>query len=123
MPKTAAASAPGAVSGMVRLAPALASRVAPTDTVFVFARPADGPRMPLAVIRKQVRELPAAFSLDDTMAMAAGMKLSDHPRVVVGARISKSGSATPQPGDLEGLSAPVKVGDTGVTVVIGTEVR
>jgi cytochrome c-type biogenesis protein CcmH len=57
------------------------------------------------------------------MAMAAGMKLSDHPRLVVGARISKSGSAMPQPGDLEGLSAPTKVGDTGVTVVIGTEVR
>jgi cytochrome c-type biogenesis protein CcmH len=123
VPKPAAASAPGAVSGTVRLAPALAASVAPTDTVFVFARPADGPRMPLAVIRKQVRELPAAFTLDDTMAMAAGMKLSDHPRVVVGARISKSGSATPQPGDLEGLSAPTKVGDTGVTVVIGTEVR
>ena len=123
VPKPAAASAPGAVSGMVQLAPALAPKVAPADTVFVFARPADGPRMPLAVIRKQVRELPAAFTLDDTMAMAAGMKLSDHPRVVVGARISKSGSATPQPGDLEGLSAPVKVGDTGVTVVIGTEVR
>jgi cytochrome c-type biogenesis protein CcmH len=119
----AAASAPGAVSGTVRLAPALTARVAPADTVFVFARAADGPRMPLAVIRKQVRELPAAFTLDDTMAMAAGMKLSDHARVVVGARISKSGSATPQPGDLEGLSAPVKVGTTGVTVVIGTEIR
>jgi cytochrome c-type biogenesis protein CcmH len=123
VPKPAAASAPGAVSGTVRLAPALAAKVAPADTVFVFARPADGPRMPLAVIRKQVRELPAAFTLDDTMAMAAGMKLSDHPRVIVGARISKSGSPTPQPGDLEGLSAPVKVGDTGVTVVIGTEIR
>jgi cytochrome c-type biogenesis protein CcmH len=123
VPKPAAASAPGAVSGTVRLAPALAAKVAPADTVFVFARPADGPRMPLAVIRKQVRELPAAFTLDDTMAMAAGMKLSDHPRVIVGARISKSGSPTPQPGDLEGLSAPVKAGDTGVTVVIGTEIR
>jgi cytochrome c-type biogenesis protein CcmH len=123
VPGPEAASAPGAVSGTVRLAPALAARVAPADTVFVFARAADGPRMPLAVIRKQVRELPAAFTLDDTMAMATGMKLSDHARVVVGARISKSGSPTPQPGDLEGLSAPVKVGDTGVTVVIGTEVR
>ena len=122
-PKLAAASAPGAVSGTVRLAPALAAKVAPTDTVFVFARPADGSRMPLAVVRKQVRELPAAFTLDDTMVMAAGMKLSDHPRLVVGARVSKSGGATPQPGDLEGLSAPVKVGDTGVTVVIGSEVR
>jgi cytochrome c-type biogenesis protein CcmH len=117
------ASAPGAVSGTVRLAPALAPRAAPADTVFVFARAADGPRMPLAVMRKQVRELPAAFTLDDTMAMAPGMKLSDHPRVIVGARISKSGSPTPQPGDLEGLSAPVKVGDTGVIVVIGTEIR
>ena len=123
VPRPAAASAPGAISGMVRLAPALAPKVAPTDTVFVFARPADGPRMPLAVIRKQVRELPVTFTLDDTMAMAAGMKLSDHPRVIVGARISKSGSPTPQPGDFEGLSAPVKVGDTGISVVIGTEVR
>lgn len=122
-PGRAAASAPGAVSGTVRLAPALTARVAPADTVFVFARAADGPRMPLAVMRKQVRELPAAFTLDDTMAMAPGMKLSDHPRVVVGARISKSGNPTPQPGDLEGFSAPVKVGDTGVTVVIGTEIR
>jgi len=118
-----AASAPGAISGTVRLAPALAAKSAPADTVFIFARPADGPRMPLVVIRKQVRELPAAFSLDDTMAMSAGMKLSDHPRLVVGARISKSGSAAPQPGDLEGLSAPVKAGDTGVSVVIGSEVR
>ncbi|MGH8699789.1 MAG: c-type cytochrome biogenesis protein CcmI [Burkholderiales bacterium] len=122
-PARAAASAPGAVSGTVQLAPALAARVAPADTVFVFARAADGPRMPLAVTRKQARELPTAFTLDDTMAMAVGMKLSDHARVVVGARISKSGNPTPQPGDLEGLSAPVKVGDTGVTVVIGTDVR
>jgi cytochrome c-type biogenesis protein CcmH len=122
-PKPAAASVPGAVSGTVRLAPALAAKVAPADTVFIFARPADGPRMPLAVIRKQVRELPAAFTLDDTMGMATGMKLSDHPRVVVGARISKSGSAIPQPGDFEGLSPPVKVGETGVNVVIGSEVR
>lgn len=120
-PGRAVASAPGAVSGTVQLAPALAARVAPADTVFVFARAADGPRMPLAVIRKQVRELPAAFTLDDTMAMAPGMKLSSHPRVVVGARISKSGNPTPQAGDLEGLSAPVMVGDTGVTVVINRE--
>jgi cytochrome c-type biogenesis protein CcmH len=122
-PARAAASASGAVSGTVQLAPALAARVAPGDTVFVFARAVDGPRVPLAVTRKQVRELPAAFTLDDTMAMAAGMKLSDHPRVVVGARVSKSGQPTPQPGDFEGLSAPVKVGDTGVTVVITNEIR
>jgi cytochrome c-type biogenesis protein CcmH len=122
-PKQAVASAPGAVSGTVRLAPALAAKVAPADTVFIFVRPAEGPRMPLAVIRKQVRDLPAAFSLDDTMAMSTGVKLSAHPRLIVGARISKSGNAVPQPGDFEGLSAPVKVGDAGVTVVISTENR
>ena len=123
VPARAAAPAPGAVSGTVQLAPALASRVAPGDTVFVFVRAAEGPRMPLAILRKQARELPAAFTLDDSMAMGAGMKLSDHPRVVVGARISKSGNANPQPGDLEGTSAPVTVGATGVTVLIATEIR
>ena len=119
----AAAPATGKVSGTVRLAPALAARVAPADTVFVFARAVDGPRVPLAVTRKLVRELPASFTLDDTMAMAPGMKLSDHAQVVVGARISKSGQPTPQPGDYEGLSMPVKVGDTGVVVLISNEIR
>jgi len=83
----------------------------------------DGPRIPLAVTRKQVRELPAAFTLDDTMAMAPGMKLSDHARVIVGARISRSGQPAPQPGDYEGLSTPVKVGDSGVVVLITNEIR
>lgn len=122
-PARAAVSAPGAVSGTVRLAPALAARVAPGDTVFVFARAVDGPRAPLAVTRRQARELPAAFTLDDSMAMAPGMNLSAHTRVVVGARISKSGKPAPQPGDFEGLSAPVEVGATGVVVVISNEVR
>jgi cytochrome c-type biogenesis protein CcmH len=121
-PARAAASAP-VVRGTVRLAPALAGRVAPGDTVFVFARAVEGPRVPLAVTRRQARELPVAFTLDDTMSMAPGMKLSDHAQVIIGARVSKSGTPTPQPGDFEGLTAPVKVGDTSVVVVIGTEVR
>jgi cytochrome c-type biogenesis protein CcmH len=119
----AAAPAPGKVSGTVQLAPALAARVAPGDTVFVFARAVDGPRVPLAVTRKLVRELPATFTLDDTMAMAPGMNLSAHNQVVVGARISKSGTPAPQPGDFEGLSMPVKVGDSGVVVLISNEIR
>lgn len=78
----------------------------------------------LAVLRKRVRDLPAAFTLDDSMAMAAGMKLSDHPRVIVGARVSKSGSPTPQAGDLEGLiSTPVTAGADRLNVVIDTVVR
>jgi len=67
-----------------------------------------------------VRDLPVAFSLDDSMAMAPGLKLSGFQRVVVGARISRSGSATPQPGDLQGISAPVANDAAGVAVVIDT---
>ena len=122
-PARAAAAASGMVSGTVQLAPALAARVAPGDTVFIFARAVDGPRAPLAVTRREVRELPATFTLDDRMAMAPGMNLSAHDRVVVGARISKSGTPAPQPGDFEGLSAPVKIGDTGIIVIIANEIR
>jgi cytochrome c-type biogenesis protein CcmH len=102
----------------VSLGAALAAKADANDTVFIFARPADGPRMPLAIVRKQVKDLPAAFSLDDAMAMTPQAKLSNFSDVVVGARISKSGQAAPQSGDLEGLSAPVKVGASGVAIVI-----
>jgi cytochrome c-type biogenesis protein CcmH len=74
--------------------------------------------MPLAILRKQVKDLPFEFALDDSMAMAPNMKLSSFPDVVIGARVSRSGKATPQSGDLEGLSKPVKVGATGVAVLI-----
>jgi len=113
----------GRVSGMVRLAPELAGKVAPGDTVFIFARAAEGPRMPLAILRKRGSDLPAQFTLDDSMAMAPQLKLSAFPNVVIGARVSKSANASPQPGDLQGLSGPVKVGDGKVSVVIDTELR
>ena len=122
-PKTAMKSAPAGVGGTVRLAPALAAKAAPTDTVFIFARPVDGPRMPLAVQRKRVRDLPAQFALDDSMAMTPAAKLSNHAQVVIGARISKSGNPVAQPGDLEGYSAPAKVGSTGVAVTIDREIN
>jgi cytochrome c-type biogenesis protein CcmH len=117
-PAVAAAPATGRVSGKVDLSPALKAQVAPTDTVFVFARAAEGPRMPLAILRRQVKDLPVEFALDDSMAMAPNMKLSSFAEVVVGARVSRSGNAAPQSGDLEGLSRPVKVGASGVAVVI-----
>jgi cytochrome c-type biogenesis protein CcmH len=78
--------------------------------------------MPLAILRKQVRDLPASFTLDDSMAMAPNMALSNFGEVVVGARISRSGQAMPQSGDLEGLSAPVKVGSRNIDVVIETAI-
>ncbi len=122
-PVQSAAAAASGVSGMVKLAPALADKVTPTDTVFIFARAAEGPRMPLAIVRKQVRELPATFSLDDSMAMAPDMKMSKFPRLVVGARISKSSNAAPRPGDLQGMSGTVTNGTAGITVLIDTEIR
>jgi len=111
------------VSGVVTLAPELAGKVAPGDTVFIFARAAEGPRMPLAILRKRASDLPAEFTLDDSMAMSPQMKLSAFPRVVIGARVSKTANAAPSPGDLQGLSAPVKVGAKGVAVTIDNELR
>ena len=74
--------------------------------------------MPLAIVRTQVKNLPFDFKLDDSQAMSPASRLSGAKRVIVGARISKSGEAMPQPGDLEGLSAPVDVGAAGVVVEI-----
>ena len=106
------------VSGVVRLATALTAKVSPEDNLFVFARALQGPKMPLAVLKLKVKDLPVKFKLDDSMAMTPGMELSSFPRVVVAARISKSGMATPSSGDLEGVSSPIEPGASGVTVVI-----
>jgi len=119
----AAAPQAAALRGTVRIAPTLKGKFGPEDTVFIYARAADGPPMPLAVQRVKARELPVSFALDDAMAMSPGMELSAHPRVVVTARVSKSGGATPQPGDLQGASAPVANNASGVTVLIDTVVR
>ena len=112
------AAAAATIAGTVALSPALQGKVAPTDTVYIFARAAEGSRMPLAILRKEARELPISFTLDDSMAMTPNFALSKFPAVVVGARVSKSGNATPQSGDLEGLSPTVKVGMSGISVVI-----
>ncbi len=117
------ARASAALRGTVRLDPKLAAAAAPGDTVFVIARPADGGRMPLAVARTTVSALPWQFALDDSMAMAAGMKLSEQATVVVVARISKSGQPMPQKGDLEGASQPVPPTASGLNVVISRTVE
>jgi cytochrome c-type biogenesis protein CcmH len=120
-----AATSPHAaqVSGTVRLAPTLQARVGPDDIVFVYARPADGPRMPLAVLRRQVKDLPMTFTLDDSLAMSPAARLSGASRIVVGARISKAGNAIAQPGDLQGQSAPIDVGASGIAIEINEEVK
>ena len=111
------------VRGEVRLSEKLKAQASPDDLVYIFARAVEGPPMPLAVARKRVRDLPTSFALDDTMAMAPGAKLSNYPRVVISARVSKSGNANPQPGDLQGASAPVANDASGVRVVIDSVVR
>ena len=107
----------------MKLTPEFAAKARPEDVVFIFARAVEGPRMPLAILRKRVRDLPVEFTLDDTMAMTPAMKLSGHPRIVVGARVSKTADANPRPGDLQGASEPVSNNASGITVVINTVVR
>jgi cytochrome c-type biogenesis protein CcmH len=120
----AGAAGNATLSGTVTLSAALAKQAQPEDTVFVFARAAEGSRMPLAILRKQVRDLPLTFSLNDSMAMSPANALSAASgRVIVGARVSKSGNAMPQPGDLMGQSAAVNVGAAGLQIDIKESVK
>ncbi|MEP7083478.1 MAG: c-type cytochrome biogenesis protein CcmI [Betaproteobacteria bacterium] len=107
-----------AITGTVRLAPALAGKMAAGDTLFIFARAVDGPRMPLAIVRGSASELPRAFRLDDSVGMAGGPLLSAAAQVRIEARVSRSGEALPRTGDLRGESAVVAAGTAGVEVVI-----
>ncbi|MGH8723021.1 MAG: tetratricopeptide repeat protein, partial [Burkholderiales bacterium] len=121
--RTRAAAPLANLRGSVRIAPALKGKYGAEDSVFIYARAADSPALPLAVLRRKAGELPLEFALDDSMAMAQGLALSAFPRIVVTARVSKSGKATPQPGDLQGASTPVANDATGVDVTIDTVVR
>jgi cytochrome c-type biogenesis protein CcmH len=115
--KTAARQTPAAaagVSGTVSIAPALLARVQPGDTLFIFARAAQGPRMPLAILRLPAGNWPASFQLDDSLAMSPELKLSGFDQVVVQARVSRSGQALPQTGDLIGQTTALKPGTRGV---------
>ncbi len=114
----ATSSAAASVSGTVTLSPALRAQASPQDTVFIFARPANGTRMPLAAQRVQVKDLPYRFTLDDSKSMSPATPLSSSAQVVLGARISKSGDAIPQPGDLSGQVGPVALGAQGIALEI-----
>ena len=114
-PKAAAA---GRISGRVSVAAEIASRVPPQATLFVYARAAKGPRMPLAILRATARDLPLDFVLDDSMAMQSGATLSSATAVVVEARLSASGQAAPSSGDLSGESAVVAPGANNLSITI-----
>jgi cytochrome c-type biogenesis protein CcmH len=115
-PATAAGSEPApAGEGIVvevALAPPLLEQLAPSDTVFVLARAVEGPPMPLAVARLSAEDLPLRVTLTDGMAMMAGMQLSAFDQVRVSARVSKSGQAGLQAGDLYAEDVVVSSGST-----------
>jgi len=113
-----ASSTSKTVTGSVSVAPTLAAKITGGETLFIFARAEGGPRVPLAVIRATAKELPMRYALDDTQAMAPNFKLSGAEAVRIEARVSKSGNAAPQPGDLVGTSAVVKPGARDVNIVV-----
>lgn len=88
----------------VDLAPELRDHLDARDTLFIFAKAADGPPMPLAAVRQSASGFPVQVVLDDSKSMLPSMKLSNFQDIVVGARISKAGDVTAKPGDLEAPS-------------------
>ena len=113
-----------ALTVQVSLASELENAVAPGDTVFVYAQALSGPKMPLAIVRKQVSDLPLTAILTDAQAMMPTMKLSNFAEVKLLARISKSGNAMSQAGDLIGTIESVATGDnTRHTLVINGAVK
>lgn len=115
-PVTASAS----ISGTVALSGTLKDKAAAVDTLFIYARAAGGnaPKMPLAVWRGAVKDLPKNFTLDDSMAMTPAMVLSKFAQVTVEARVSKSGNAIPQSGDLSAAAVTVKPGAKNIKILI-----
>ena len=121
--KPAAPAGPAlAISGQVTIAPNLAAKGSPTDTLFVFAREMSGPPMPVAIVRATKKDLPFTFRLDDSNSPMPSRKLSETGQVVIVARLSKSGEAMPKSGDLQGTSQLVKPGMSGITVTIDREI-
>ena len=111
------------VSGQISLSAALKAKANPNDAVFVYATPANGDRMPLAIMKTTVSQLPLNFTLDDSTAMTPERKLSTAGEVLIKVRVSKSGNAMPQPGDLTGASdGPVKVGAKGLKIEIKDQI-
>lgn len=95
----------------VEIQPDIVAEVQPDDVVFIFAQAAQGPPVPLAVIKKQVKDLPATFELDDSLAMVPNMKISAFNEVRVVARISRSGTAQQGSGDYFGQTGLIRTSD------------
>lgn len=110
-----------AITGKVILGPNLANKASLPDTLFVFAKDVAGPPMPVSIVRASRKDLPFTFRLDDSTSPMPSRKLSDIDTVVIVARLSKSGKAMAESGDLEGMSQPIKPGAENITVIIDRE--
>ncbi|MEN5345305.1 c-type cytochrome biogenesis protein CcmI [Achromobacter mucicolens] len=110
------------LAGQARIADALRDQVRPTDTVFILARPMTGSRMPVAILKMQAADLPRAFVLDDSTAMSPDATLTKAGKVRVEIRVSRSGNAAAQPGDLNGVLTDVAPGAEGLALVADTVV-
>jgi cytochrome c-type biogenesis protein CcmH len=117
---TASDAAPAALlSGRVELAPALRGATQPSDSVFILVRlPADPGGLPLAALRRTVADLPLTFTVRAPELVGDERRFLQAQQVIVTARVSKSGSGRPQPGDLAGTTLPVAPWSGGVVVVI-----
>ena len=121
--KTPPANANKTVSGSVMIDPALHKKVGPDNLVFIFAHAVNGPRMPLAILRKHVSDLPFQFSLDDNMSMTPDLKLSQFDQITVSARISKNGDALRHSGDFESIPVHATPGAKNLKITIAAEVK
>lgn len=113
------AAAAGAISGVITLDAGLKGKVEPGDTIFLVAKAPDGSSPPLAAQRFKAGDLPIRFSLDDSMAMVPGRSLSKFGEAILSARISRSGDAVPQPGDIASAPMRAKLGSGDVALTLG----
>jgi cytochrome c-type biogenesis protein CcmH len=116
-PITPSVSGGKSVGGVVELSPDLKSRVKPDDIVMVIAKAPDA-RMPVAIMRGKVSELPMRFVLNDALAMTPDALISNLNAVSVEVRVSKSGQAKPVSGDLYSAPIVVKVGANQLKLVV-----
>jgi len=106
------------ISGKVMITPGLQGQVSPTDIVFIYAKAIEGPKLPLAIIKSTAGQLPTTFVLSDEQSMSPQFKLSQFKEVSLTARISKSGNAIPEKGDLIGFIPKLKIGEKNIQLII-----
>ncbi len=117
-PVAGAATADVAVAGTVAIDPSLAEQAAQGGTLFVIARAAGGPPVPIAVVRVPAPAFPVSFRLDDTNAMDPSRTLGSADSLELEARLSRSGEAMRKPGDLYGRVGNVRPGADGLRIVL-----